>query len=923
MKSILLTTCLSFLALCSTFSNAQSLTWVKQSGTLGETCNPIATKYDNSGNLIVIGNYSGTVDFDPNAGITELTAISGQDAFIQKLDPSGNLLWVKSINDSINNVGSPLSIDALDNIYILGIYSNTVDFDPGIAVNNQTSFDLEDLAILKLTANGDFIWVKSIGGTGYDSAISIVCENTNCYLLGKYNALNTVDFDPNLGVTNITDNATTAIVKLDTAGNFVWAKGIGSPNYDYPVNLMIDQNGDVLSLGRFTYDADFDPGPATLTLGNLTGGVSTYVLKLDPAGTFLWAKAFVPTFNSGVGFELSGSIATDSQNNIYVGTTFYDTTDFNPDDVSNFIVNPVLGALNGFIVKLNQSGAFQWVNTYTTLSFGYSGFDIEGNNLYTLGSYENNLVITDQTGNFTINSNGFNDVLIHKLDLAGNTISTKHFGGSGYDGGSAIDVNNMGKLAISGRFQQSVDFDPDLGNTTLTSVASSDAFVATFSLIDCSSIETTLDSIHTISCTTTGQIFTTTAGGSPPYSYSWNNNLLLDQPFLTIDSTGIYSLVVTDNNGCQDSISVVVTDLSFSGSFDLNVNLISSDFRPGYEATIEVDAFNDGCLPVSGQLKLAYDPLLDFVSSSPAPTSQNGDTLIWDFTDITYDSAHLTPQIVFNTSTQAVIGDTIHFTTIITPIAGDADTTNNVKYYSSPVVNGYDPNIKSVYPVGKCDVGYIKQDQLLTYTVQFQNTGNSEAINIAVIDSLDTDLDLNTVRIVGKSHPMWTEVLPGNVLKFHFDNIQLPDSTTNEPESHGYVVFEAKPVSTWLNQNTEISNLADIYFDFNPPIRTNEVSNLIFQNDLDNYNCLGAGIEETSVAEWMVFPNPANNQITIRTNQEFADETIFITDLQGKIVLSKEHVNGSEATINVTSLNDGVYLIRTQTSIALGRLVKQ
>lgn len=547
--------------------------------------------------------------------------------------------------------------------------------------------------------------------------------------------------------------------------------------------------------------------------------------------------------------------------------------------------------------KILVVGEFQGPKRYNT-NFGPDftwttpGFESTIINLDT----ENKIILANETGLFRLNPDGTTD----------NTfINDPQFAGAIFD----LVFENE-RLIVVGYFAKY----HNKFHNSIVAIGTSVPFIDPLQIY--------FDSITDVNCNLSGSIKVLGLFGTPPYTFDWQNLGSTDS-VITVTTPGIYTCTVTDSNNDSKTGSLLISGPTSLVGNDLKTTLITNSFRPGFDATAWLNAFNDGCIPVSGQLKLAYDPLLDFVSSTPAPTSQNGDTLIWDFTDITYDSAHLTPQIVFNTSTQAVIGDTIHFTTIMTPIAGDADTTNNVKYYSSPVVNGYDPNIKSVYPVGKCDVGYIKQDQLLTYTVQFQNTGNSEAINIAVIDSLDTDLDVNTVRVVGRSHPMWTEVLPGNVLKFHFDNIQLPDSTNNEPESHGYVIFEVKPVSTLLNQNTEISNLADIYFDFNPPIRTNEVSNLIFQNDLDNYNCLGAGIEETAVAELIVFPNPANNLITIRTNQTFTDETIFITDLQGKIVLRKEHVNGAETTIDVSGLTNGIYLIRSQTNPVSSRLVKQ
>src|SRR5690606_13056273 len=126
------------------------------------------------------------------------------------------------------------------------------------------------------------------------------------------------------------------------------------------------------------------------------------------------------------------------------------------------------------------------------------------------------------------------------------------------------------------------------------------------------------------------------------------------------------------------------------------------------------------------------------------------------------------------------IGDTIHLQLFATPISGDSDSTNNNRNYHFPVINGYDPNKKSVYPEGKCANRYISNDQKLIYTAQFQNTGNSEAINIAVIDTLDTAIDPYSLRVLSTSHSMRTEVIADNIVKFIFDNINLPDSTSNE-----------------------------------------------------------------------------------------------------------------------------------------------
>jgi uncharacterized repeat protein (TIGR01451 family) len=138
-------------------------------------------------------------------------------------------------------------------------------------------------------------------------------------------------------------------------------------------------------------------------------------------------------------------------------------------------------------------------------------------------------------------------------------------------------------------------------------------------------------------------------------------------------------------------------------------------------------------------------------------------------------------------------------------------------------VGSYDPNDKQVYPQGRCDAHYTLLNETLTYTVRFQNTGTALAQNVFVLDTLDTHLDIHSVSVVGTSHePVLTEVMPGNVLKFRFDNIALPDSNTNEYASQGYVVFGVKPVLS-TPENTLLSNSASIYFDYNEPVKTNSV----------------------------------------------------------------------------------------------------
>lgn len=420
--------------------------------------------------------------------------------------------------------------------------------------------------------------------------------------------------------------------------------------------------------------------------------------------------------------------------------------------------------------------------------------------------------------------------------------------------------------------------------------------------------------VSNISCSGNGTVTAFASGGTPPYLYSWQNMSNPSDSAQVITDAGIYTCLVQDAAGIISSASLLIDGPASSNGFDLKANLTAGSFRTGFNNTIVLTALNDGCIPTSGQLICVMDSLVHFNSAVPTPSYQNNDTLIWDFSNLTYDSGYLIPVINSTVSTTAQIGDTVSIHLLITPASGDMDTTNNSRDYFFPVINGYDPNIKSVYPVGKCDEGYIENRQKLTYTVQFQNTGNSEAINIVVVDSLDEDLDVNSLHIVGNSHEIWVEVVQNNTVKFHFDLINLPDSSTNEVASHGYLTFEINPVSDTLSHNTIISNKAEIYFDFNPAIVTNSCNNTIYDGNLNDLECdpgNNLAVEELSEENnFYFYPNPTSDRIRIKTNSKQEEMILIVlTDLSGKEVNRAVKDPDNDLEVDLTSLETGTYLL--------------
>ena len=164
-------------------------------------------------------------------------------------------------------------------------------------------------------------------------------------------------------------------------------------------------------------------------------------------------------------------------------------------------------------------------------------------------------------------------------------------------------------------------------------------------------------------------------------------------------------------------------------------------------------------------------------------------------------------------------------------------------------IGAYDPNDKTGYPKGFCQAHYIRTDQEIEYRIRFQNTGTDTAFNITVTDTLSNFLSPASVRPGSSSHPYEFELLGTGVVKFTFPNIMLPDSNINEPASHGFIKFAVSPKEN-LPMGTMIKNNADIFFDFNDPIRTNTYRHTIGDDFVEMQGQVGDLSVSGKVSTW-------------------------------------------------------------------------
>jgi len=233
----------------------------------------------------------------------------------------------------------------------------------------------------------------------------------------------------------------------------------------------------------------------------------------------------------------------------------------------------------------------------------------------------------------------------------------------------------------------------------------------------------------------------------------------------------------------------------------------------------------------------------------------------------------------------------------------DAEALNNTYNFCYEIGNSYDPNMKEVYPVDVLP-GY---EDWFTYTIHFQNTGNAPAFNIRLRDTLDMQLDLNTFEVLGYSHDA-TITLYNNILTVRFNNIMLPDSTSDYEGSMGYFQYRLKPLPN-LPNGTQIENTAYIYFDYNAPIVTNTTQN--------NFDITVGKLETIATKnEFVLFPNPSNGIFNFKDTKNLKQVEVY--NLLGEQILTQ----GNPKQINLSGFAKGIYYVKINGEVVV-KLVKE
>ncbi|MDV7187670.1 T9SS type A sorting domain-containing protein [Lutibacter sp. TH_r2] len=346
---------------------------------------------------------------------------------------------------------------------------------------------------------------------------------------------------------------------------------------------------------------------------------------------------------------------------------------------------------------------------------------------------------------------------------------------------------------------------------------------------------------------------------------------------------------------------------------DVIVSIIpTTQARPGFNTAYQLRYTNIGTTTLSGVVDLTYDNTkVTFLGASIPPTATTS-PLIWSYNNLMpLETRYI--DINFNIFTPPTVnnGDILSYTASVTPITGDYTPTNNTFTFDQITIGSYDPN-DITFLEGPL-ITETQADDFLSVIIRFQNTGTASAINITVENTLDAFLDWSTFQPIAASHNYNTVINNVNEIDFVFNGINLADSTTDEPGSHGWIYYRVKPKSTFVAGDI-ISNIAHIYFDYNLPIITNtattQINTTLSSNEFSKNNL-----------KYHIFPNPVKEKLTVKINNE---GSFILSNLQGQTVKTGELQNGNNV-LNISYLNSGIYFIAIKTSegILTKKIVKK
>ena len=583
-----------------TFSQDVYFDWAKKLDRSTGTYEGYSIGVDEQKNVYFTGEFRNTMDLDPGSGVFNAVSAFWDRVFIVKLDPAGNFIWGRTLDGDGHIEGTYFHVNPNGDLFLTGLFSGTTDFDPGPATYNLTAqynaVENYDIYTMKLDKDGNFKWAHSIGDFGADWSHCVTADlSGNVYTTGYFTGI--ADFDPGPAVYAMGANGdvNTFVTKYDQDGNLVWAKSFIGYFGNRGAAVRTDFTGNVYVSGRFEGGADFDPGPSVYTMGSPGNTGTSYMVKLDANGNFIWARENM----AGADFEVDANqeIVTIAGNAGYHGElSRYDMS-------GNLLWTKITGGRPCFFpggsspIKLDAAG-----NIFLTGEFNYTSDFDPGPGTYNM---------TAMGGGWSV------DAFICRLDPDGNFVWAKQFGNGSQEAPTTITMDGSGSIYTIGTYLYTVDFDPGPGVFTMDTYDGGGIFIhkmsrcqnvsySTLNVTACSAytlnnhtytqsgtyIQTVpnssgCDSIITLHLTLQNTITDISAEACD--TYTWNNQVL--------STSGTYTHTFTSAAGCDSIVrlQLLIRNKTYSS---INATICEGNQYEGYtNAGIYVDVFTgtNGC----------------------------------------------------------------------------------------------------------------------------------------------------------------------------------------------------------------------------------------------------------------------------------------------------------------------------------------
>jgi gliding motility-associated-like protein/uncharacterized repeat protein (TIGR01451 family) len=795
----------------------------------------ILLKYSPDGNLLMLKELTtvqdcrslslGVSDQDHLyiSGITVKNAADGR--FVIKLDADGNELWSKQFPASLDK----FNIGKQGKFYLSGYFRNALTVG---SVSLQSDV-LENLAVIQFDEAGEPLWSKIIKNfESWDGRFFREIEadsQGNTFIGGE------IKGKPIFGEFSFDRIYSDAyfLTKINNAGEFEWLRYSGGTYGTALRDLVVDAVGNSYITGEcYNYWMNFGE---YILKPETNKSRKIYIAKFDTQGNNHWVHA-LPEINFTV-YESKGKVLSINSKGVLLNA------DLINDVRINSMVHTRGESYSSLLVQISDT----FIETPFNIIKGRSYNDKNGNKQFDEGElgidqniikiepgpyyadvdYSGNFQIKLDTGTYTIEQiiPKYPDKKVTQTHPAtAYVVKLNEYGieETGYD--FANQVVRLGQQGLS------IDISADVRRRCFDSKTV--VYLNNLSDNSAENVDVMVEYPEHI------------IPKSSSYPWSKKDGKKLTFTFPRIEANSSLWIIISDSVKCGDETIRGLEQCVKAFLAPADTTVISPDWdRSDVELTatckdngfVRVALKNTGTgqMTDSAAFNIYLDQVLIFTGKYKLASGEslslnllaNGKPLLFE--------ASLTPHHPLkksvsihvegcNTTAPPIItGSMVHNFPLDT-------RRENKKVVCLEIIDSYDPNDKKVVPAGITSNHNIRGDEYLEYTIRFQNTGTASAINIKITDELDQYLDVATLKIGASSHPVvWEKTTgPTTSIIWRFNKIYLPDSTTNEPASHGFVKFRIKP-KQGLHKGTVIRNKADIYFDFNSPITTNQVFNSI------------------------------------------------------------------------------------------------